>query len=71
MVRTFCMFWRDDKGATAVEYSLIASLLSISCVLAITAYGESIQDVFMSLSGSVDSANAAAVVYTGQGTGTP
>lgn len=57
-----------EEGATAIEYSLIAALLSISAIVAISALGVSIQDTFNALSGSVDSANAVAVVYTGGGT---
>ena len=63
-VRTIAL---AEEGATAIEYSLIAALLSISCIVAITAFGVSVQDVFNGLSTSVDSANSVAVVYTGQG----
>ena len=38
MLRRFLM---DERGATAIEYGLIASLLFLGIVGAVTAYGES------------------------------
>lgn len=32
-------FWRDESGATAIEYGLIAALISIACVAAFVALG--------------------------------
>lgn len=39
-------FWRDEDGATAIEYGLIASLLAISCIVAFTAFGQSLSGMF-------------------------
>ncbi|MEV6342833.1 Flp family type IVb pilin [Actinoplanes sp. NPDC051851] len=44
---------RDDEGATAVEYSLLAALIAGVCIIAISAFGSHISDVFDSLTNSI------------------
>jgi pilus assembly protein Flp/PilA len=39
-------FFRDERGATAIEYALIASLISIVIVAAVTAIGGSLSGTF-------------------------
>ncbi len=39
-------FQNDESGATAIEYGLIASLLSVVIILAVTQTGLSLKDVF-------------------------
>ncbi|MBN9589846.1 MAG: Flp family type IVb pilin [Alphaproteobacteria bacterium] len=46
-------FCTDRGGATAIEYALIASLISIMIVAGATSIGSSLKDIFTSLSGSV------------------
>ncbi len=36
----------DEEAATAIEYGLIASLVSVSVVLALTLAGEALRDLF-------------------------
>jgi pilus assembly protein Flp/PilA len=36
----------DDSGATAIEYGLIAALISIACVIAFQTLGLNLADVF-------------------------
>ncbi len=36
----------DEAGATAIEYGLIAALISIACILAFQALGLNLADVF-------------------------
>ncbi|MDF2368853.1 Flp family type IVb pilin [Sneathiella sp.] len=38
--------YRDDAGATAIEYGLIASLVAIAGIIAFTAMGDSILTSF-------------------------
>ena len=40
---------RDDSGATAIEYALIASLIAVAIVTALTALGSSITGTFNSV----------------------
>ncbi|MBK5306385.1 MAG: Flp family type IVb pilin [Frankiaceae bacterium] len=43
---------RDDKGATAVEYGLMVSLIAVAIVLTVTALGGTLDGIF----GNVDTA---------------
>lgn len=46
-------FFRDDSGATAIEYGLIAALLSVVIIAAVTLVGENLQAVFTSIATSL------------------
>ena len=48
MVR-FARESKDEEGQTMIEYGLIVALISIVAILALTAVGGSIQDVFNSI----------------------
>ena len=43
MTPVLLRFWLDDRGATAIEYCLIAGFISISIVLGATAIGTKLQ----------------------------
>jgi pilus assembly protein Flp/PilA len=45
----FMQFMRDDSGATAIEYGLIAALIAVVIIAAVTLVGESLQDTFNSV----------------------
>lgn len=40
---------KNEKGATAIEYGLIAALISMACVIAFQMLGLSLVGVFQSL----------------------
>jgi len=42
-----------DEGATMVEYGLMVALIAIVALLAVTALGGSVRDVFTSISGAL------------------
>lgn len=44
-------FVRDENGATAIEYALMASLLALVLVGALTALGTAISSEFSEISG--------------------
>jgi pilus assembly protein Flp/PilA len=46
-------FVADDSGATAIEYGLIASLISIALIAAGTTLGKNISEVFNSIASNV------------------
>ncbi len=50
---------RDESGATAIEYGLIAALVSVAAIAALTAMGTSLETMFNrvsnELSGAVNS----------------
>ncbi len=39
-------FFKDEEGATAIEYGLIAALLSIAILITVTAVGTQLNVVF-------------------------
>jgi pilus assembly protein Flp/PilA len=40
---------RDDRGATAIEYSLIAALISMACIIAFESLGLNLADIFTTI----------------------
>jgi pilus assembly protein Flp/PilA len=49
-------FVRDEDGATAIEYGLIAALVSVAAIGALTAMGNSLSTMFNMVSSSLSSA---------------
>jgi len=45
--------WRDEAGATAIEYGLIAALISIACVGALGIVGTNLAATFTTVAGSL------------------
>ena len=46
MNKLFARFAKDESGATAIEYGLIASLISVAIIVAVTAVGTSLNGTF-------------------------
>ena len=46
MKTLFSRFAKDESGATAIEYGLIASLISIAIVVALTTLGGKLTSTF-------------------------
>jgi pilus assembly protein Flp/PilA len=53
-------FIRDESGATAIEYGLIAALIAVVIIGAVSLVGTSLATKFTTISTSVDNAGAAA-----------
>ncbi|AOL94641.1 Flp family type IVb pilin [Porphyrobacter sp. LM 6] len=51
---------RDEQGATAIEYGLIAALIAVAAITAMTALGNSLEGTFTTVSTELNTANAAA-----------
>ncbi len=49
MVKRLQSFCGDESGATAIEYGLIAALVSVAAISALTAMGNSLQLMFGSV----------------------
>ena len=60
----FARFVKDESGATAIEYGLIAALISVGIIAAATTLGTNIGSVFTTVSDSLENA------INGGGTGT-
>lgn len=52
-MRVLQLFLQDEEGATAIEYGLIAALVSIAAIGAMTALGTQLSAVFTSVSTSL------------------
>jgi pilus assembly protein Flp/PilA len=50
-------FFRDEKGATAIEYGLIAAGIAIVIIAAVNGVGQQLNTTFTSISGSLASDN--------------
>jgi pilus assembly protein Flp/PilA len=50
-------FLKNEDGATAIEYGLIAALIGVAIILAVTAVGESLNGTFDAVSAKLDAAN--------------
>ncbi len=59
--REFVRFIRDESGATAIEYGLIAALVSVAAITALGNMGDSLVEIF----GVVDSELSAAASGAG------
>ncbi len=49
-------FLKDESGATAIEYGLIAALIAVVLVGAVGAVGTSLEGTFQTISGALDAA---------------
>jgi pilus assembly protein Flp/PilA len=49
-------FLKDESGATAIEYGLIAALVAVACTVALEAMGSSLSDMFTAVKGKLDTA---------------
>ena len=51
-------FLKDESGATAIEYGLIAALISVAIIAGATSLGSNINTTFETISGKVSGAEA-------------
>ena len=49
-------FFRDEQGVTAIEYGLIAALIAIAIIVALTAMGDALSSNFNEVSSSLNNA---------------
>lgn len=49
-------FFKDESGATAIEYGLIAALVAVAIITALTLLGQSLSDMFDTVANTVSNA---------------
>jgi pilus assembly protein Flp/PilA len=50
----FARFVKDESGATAIEYGLIAALISVVCITVLTSVGTKLNSKFSSVSNALN-----------------
>jgi pilus assembly protein Flp/PilA len=53
---TLVTIYNDESGATAIEYGLIAALVSVAAIGALSAMGASLRDMFSFVRDALDNA---------------
>ena len=46
-------FWNDETGATAIEYGLLAALISVAAIAAMNAVGTTLSQAFSTVANSL------------------
>jgi pilus assembly protein Flp/PilA len=59
MANIFARFVKDESGATAIEYGLIAALISVAIIAGATTLGQNISARFTAISTAVSGAGGA------------
>ena len=54
MTNIFARFMKDESGATAIEYGLIAALIALAIMVGAGAVGDSLGDKFNDISSELD-----------------
>ena len=59
-MKFFNKLLRDEQGATAIEYGLIAALIAVAAITAMQSLGSELNTTFTTVSDNLSTANAAA-----------
>ncbi|MBB5576742.1 MULTISPECIES: Flp family type IVb pilin [Rhizobium] len=59
MTKLFSRFLKDESGATAIEYGLIAALISVAIIAGATTLGNTLSTVFNNISTKMNAASTA------------
>ncbi len=59
MKNLFSRFIKDESGATAIEYGLIAALIAVVLITSLSLVQSSLSATFNNVSGKLDAANVA------------
>ncbi len=52
-MRLLTKFWRDESGATAIEYGLIAAGIALAIIAAVNGLGTKLNSKFSSINSSL------------------
>ncbi len=50
MLQVFRALWRDESGATAIEYGLIAAGIAVAIIVAVNGLGTNVNATFTTVS---------------------
>ncbi|MCV0395006.1 MAG: Flp family type IVb pilin [Rhizobiaceae bacterium] len=57
MTKLFAQFAKDESGATAIEYGLIAALIALAIIVGARSLGNALNDQFDKIASEVDNAS--------------
>jgi pilus assembly protein Flp/PilA len=57
ILETIAVFFEDETGASAVEYGLLVALIAVVIIASVTLLGQTISNMFTSVSGAVSTAS--------------
>ena len=52
-MKEFIAFFRDEEGASAIEYGLIAALIAVAIIAAVGLVGNSLSNVFSNIASAL------------------
>jgi pilus assembly protein Flp/PilA len=53
MIKRLINFFKDEEGASMVEYGLLVALIAVVCILTVTAIGTNLSGMFNYVAGKV------------------
>ena len=56
IMKIFARFLKDESGATAIEYGLIAALIAVAIIVAATSVGGSLDTLFTNVADELETA---------------
>ena len=59
MMNLMKKIWREEEGATAVEYALMVALIAVVIIVAVRSLGTSVSEKFGVVATAIDAAGAA------------
>lgn len=59
MTKIFAKFLKDESGATAIEYGLIAALISVALITGASTLGNTLNNTFMGISNKLSTGDVA------------
>ncbi|MGD9481389.1 Flp family type IVb pilin [Shinella sp. G-2] len=63
MTKIFARLMKDESGATAIEYGLIAALISVALITGATSLGGTLNNTFRNISAKMTSAQTQSTGY--------
>ena len=53
LMRFASQFWKNEEGATAIEYGLLAALIAVAIIGAVSSLGGSVSDTFQKVNDEI------------------
>ena len=57
MTKFLKSLWKDEDGATAIEYGLLAALIAVAIITTVSLLGGELNDTFTAVDTALDDAN--------------